>query len=68
MKSGGKTYSVVVPSDKIKLNRNIDVCSGGSLEIVLDFDAQQSLKYNKGQNVYKMSPVVNPSSAVCFQI
>ncbi len=62
VKSGGKTYGVVVPSDKIKLNRNIDVCSGGSLDIVLDFDAQQSLKYNKGQNVYKMSPVVKVAS------
>ena len=60
--SGDKTYDVVVPSDQIKLNRNIDVCSGGSLDILLDFDAQQSLKYNKGQDVYKMSPVVKIAS------
>jgi hypothetical protein len=56
--SGGETYGVVIPSGQIKLNRTIDVCSGGNLEIVIDFDANQSLKYNKGQNVFKMSPVV----------
>ena len=60
--SGGETYGVDVPSDTIKLNRNIDVCSGGSLEIVLDFDARESLKYNKGQKLYKMNPVVKIAS------
>lgn len=60
--SGGQTYPVVIPSDQIKLNRNMDVCSGGSIDIVMDFDAQQSLKYNKGQNAYKMSPVVKIKS------
>lgn len=62
VESGGKVYDVVVPSDKIRLNRNIDICSGGTVDIVLDFDAQQSLRYNKGQNVYKMSPVVKIAS------
>ena len=62
VRSGGETYNVIVPSDKIRLNRNIDVCSGGSIDIVLDFDAQQSLKYNKGQNAYRMNPVVKIAS------
>lgn len=62
VESGGQTYPVVIPSDQIKLNRNIDVCSGGTIDIVMDFDAQQSLKYNKGQNAYKMSPVVKIKS------
>jgi len=67
VESGGQTYDVVIPSDIIKLNRNIDVCSGGSIDIVMDFDAQKSLKYNKGQNNYKMSPVVKITSitSVC---
>jgi hypothetical protein len=60
--SGGETYDVVVPSDIIRLNRNIDVCSGGTLEIVIDFDADKSLKYNKGQDVFRMTPVVKIAS------
>lgn len=62
--SGGETYGVDVPGDTIKLNRNIDVCSGGNMEIVLDFDARESLKYNKGKKVYKMSPVVKVASVI----
>jgi hypothetical protein len=65
--SDGTTYPVEVSSGNIKLNSNIDVCSGGDIEIVIDFDAAKSLSYNKGQDLFKMRPVVKVESvtSVC---
>ncbi|MBU0485105.1 MAG: DUF4382 domain-containing protein [Proteobacteria bacterium] len=56
--SGGTTYPVEIPSGEIKINHNIDICSGGEVEIVIDFDAEQSLSYNSGRDLFTMRPVV----------
>jgi hypothetical protein len=60
--SDGTTYPVEVSSGNIKLNSNLDVCSGGVIEIIIDFDAAKSLSYNKGRDLFTMKPVVKIQS------
>ena len=48
---------VKVPSGTVKLNRNIDICSGGEADIVIDLGAGKSLSHNAKKNTYRMQPV-----------
>ena len=58
----GEIYPVVIPSGEIKINRNIEICSGAEMEIVLDFDAEKSLHYTPGRNLFMMKPVIKVES------
>ncbi len=52
----GKT--VVVPSGVLKLNREFDLAATATTTILLDFDADQSVKQT-GNGKYMMTPVIN---------
>lgn len=55
-------YDVFVPSGSVKINRPFDVCAGGEVDLVFDFDALKSLKYNKGKDEFMLKPVVKIAS------
>jgi len=54
-------YPLDVPSDEIKIHYQFEVPEGGTAQITLDFDAEQSLHIVKKGNkdVYLLRPVVN---------
>ncbi len=56
--SEGEEFSVFVPSGTVRINRPFDVCADGEVDIVVDFDARESLRYNPGKNEFRMQPVV----------
>lgn len=60
--SEGEEYSVFVPSGTVRLNRPFDVCANGEVDIVVDFDAKKSLRYNPGRDEFRMQPVVTIDS------
>jgi len=62
VESGGEVYMVDIPSHEIKINDNIEVCGGGELEVVIDFDAEKSLSYNQGRDLFTMRPVLKVQS------
>lgn len=56
---GGQTHDLAIPSGEstgLKLNYDFDMSSSGAYEIVLDFDAQASIK--KAGPKYLLTPVV----------
>ncbi|WP_298036096.1 DUF4382 domain-containing protein [uncultured Desulfuromonas sp.] len=59
----GVTYDVEVPSGEFKVNCNFRIDSGGLWELVVNLGAQNSLRYNKGKDLYKMKPVLELESA-----
>ncbi len=65
--SEGIEYSLSVPSGSVKINRPFDVCAGGVVDLVFDFDALRSLYYNQGRNEFKLQPVIKIASveSVC---
>lgn len=54
-------YPLEVPSDEIKIHYQFEVPEGGTAQITLDFDAEESLHIVKKGNkdVYLLRPVVN---------
>ena len=58
VESEGEGFAVFVPSGVVRLNRPFDICSDGEVEILLDFDAEKSLRYNPGRNEFRLQPVV----------
>ncbi|MDO3382443.1 DUF4382 domain-containing protein [Gilvimarinus algae] len=60
--SEGSEYDVFVPSGSVKVNRPFDICAGGEVDLVFDFDALKSLKYNKGKDEFMLKPVVKIAS------
>ncbi|HUU04663.1 MAG TPA: DUF4382 domain-containing protein [Patescibacteria group bacterium] len=56
----GVLYPLTVPSSEVKINRNFSVLSGGTTRIILDFDADKSLKVsgNPKNNKYNLRPVI----------
>jgi hypothetical protein len=61
LKGDPKPYPLDVPSDEIKTNYHFEVLAGGTAQITLDFDAEQSLHIVKQgkKDSYKLRPVVN---------
>lgn len=57
-------YPLSVPSDEIKIHLQFDVLAAGLTQILLDFDAEQSLHViQKGKKSdYLLRPVINPVS------
>ncbi len=53
-------YPLEVPSDEIKIPIQLEVVAGGTTEILLDFDAEKSIKITqKGKkDVYLLRPVI----------
>jgi len=54
-----------VPSDEIKIHLQFELLSSGVTEILLDFDAEQSLhvvQKGKKSDEYLLRPVINPVS------
>ena len=60
--SEGEEYDVFVPSGSVKVNRPFDLCAGGETDLVFDFDALKSLRYNKGKDEFMLRPVVKIDS------
>lgn len=58
VESEGEGFAVFVPSGVVRLNRPFDICADGEVEILLDFDAEKSLRYNPGRNEFRLQPVV----------
>ncbi|MDH3837937.1 MAG: DUF4382 domain-containing protein [Desulfobacteraceae bacterium] len=63
-KDDPKDYTVVIPSENLKTDKNInfDVPSGGSVDLMIDFDLSQSLVVtNDGSGTlsYKLKPVLH---------
>jgi hypothetical protein len=59
------TYELYVPSvfqTGIKLNHQFTIQSGRLYELILDFDADRSVRYHKG--LYRMSPVIRVHAVV----
>jgi hypothetical protein len=46
-----------VPSGEIKLNREFDLASGGTKNILLDFDGDKSIR-ERGNGTFFMQPVI----------
>jgi hypothetical protein len=63
-KGDSTPYPLSVPSDEIKIHLQFDVLSGAMTQILLDFDAEQSLHVvQKGKKQeYILRPVINPVS------
>ncbi len=61
LKGDPTPYPLDVPSDEIKTNYHFEVLAGGTAQITLDFDAEQSLHIVKQgkKDSYKLRPVVN---------
>ena len=60
-----KDYPLSVPSDEIKIHLQFEVPSGGMTQVLLDFDAEQSLhvvQKGKKSQEYLLRPVINPVS------
>jgi len=53
-------YPLEVPSDEIKIPIQLEVAAGGTVEILLDFNAEKSIKITqKGKkDVYWLRPVI----------
>ncbi len=60
--SEGVEYDVFIPSGSVKVNRPFDVCAGGVVDLIFDFDALESLRYNQGRNEFMLRPVVKIAS------
>lgn len=58
VESEGEGFAVFVPSGVVRINRPLDICADGEVEVLLDFDAEKSLRYNPGQNQFRLQPVV----------
>lgn len=60
LKGDPKPYPLDVPSDEIKINYHFEVLAGGTAQITLDFDAEQSIHIVKQgkKDSYKLRPVV----------
>ncbi len=59
VESEGEGFAVFVPSGVVRINRPLDICADGEVEILLDFDAEKSLRFNPGLNQFRLQPVVN---------
>jgi hypothetical protein len=59
-----KTYDLKIPSGEIKVPVQFYIQENGTTEVVLDFDAEKSVKITKQgkQDIYKLRPVVNAVS------
>lgn len=58
---GGESYPLEVPSDKVMIPTPFEVKEGGTISILLDFDAEKSVKITKtgGDNPrYLLRPVI----------
>jgi hypothetical protein len=53
----GKEQELTIPSKNIKLIKPFDVAEGETITLILDFDAQESIKVT-GRDNYVMSPVI----------
>lgn len=65
IKLGGQTYPLTVPSGfqtGVKLNHEFMIESGKLYELMLDFDADRSVRYQG--NRYRMSPVIRVHAVV----
>ncbi|UTF59872.1 DUF4382 domain-containing protein [Gilvimarinus sp. DA14] len=60
--SEDEEYDVFVPSGSVRVNRPFDLCAGGETDLVFDFDALKSLRYNKGKDEFMLRPVVKIDS------
>jgi hypothetical protein len=56
----GVLYPLTIPSSDVKINHNFSVLSEGTTRIILDFDADKSLKVsgNPKNNKYNLRPVI----------
>lgn len=56
----GVLYPLTVPSSEVKINCNFSVAAGGSTQVTLDFDAENSLQVNSNpeNNNYILRPVI----------
>lgn len=50
-------YQLVIPSDTLKFVCGFDVAAGGSIDLVVDFDAARSV-HQTGSGTYKLVPTV----------
>lgn len=62
------SYDLKIPSDEIKIPVQFTIEENGETEIILDFDAEKSIKVTEQGNKdsYKLRPVINVVS-VSFQ-
>lgn len=54
----GQNAPLEISSGEIKLNREFDLGAGGTVNILLDFDGDQSIR-KTGNDLYRMNPVIS---------
>ena len=55
----GETHDLTIPSGTVKLVRGFDIASGGTTELVVDFDASRSVHQTGGNNAkFMLKPTI----------
>ena len=58
LRVNGEEFSIPVPSEKIRTDRNFSLADGGAVALTVDFDLSQSI-VDKGDGQYHLKPVLH---------